>query len=148
MLIDFLQTVWEYVPNVCDINSKNSLVTSKHVPGELNDIADHLSRLQLLGDFNYWPQCRPIPSPRLEGHFLEVHSVVQELWNAFVAPTMHTVYQAGFNYCLQFLLLSGVLSQIVLSDMNITQCFVAHYYHNNLSVLPLRCTCGVFISCV
>lgn len=50
--------------------------------------------------------------PHHQEHSVDLHGVVDKLWEAAIAPRTRLVYETGFNAYVRFLLLYGILTQL------------------------------------
>lgn len=86
---------------------------------------------------------------------MDLKPVVDNLWDAAVAPSTKTTYLTGFNVFIRFLLMTGVIACASEFEINVQVTedlliyFAAHCFHSNLSHSTIKIyLCGVRFMCL
>ncbi|XP_021348407.1 uncharacterized protein LOC110447193 [Mizuhopecten yessoensis] len=84
---------------------------------------------------------------------VELQPVIENLWNAAIAPSTRTTYQTGFNFFIRFLLMTGVIASAGALDIQVTEdlliYFAAHCFNSKLSHNTVKLyLCGIRFMCL
>ncbi|XP_021355083.1 uncharacterized protein LOC110451409 [Mizuhopecten yessoensis] len=129
------------------------VVSSQHVTGKCNMIADSLSRLQMDRFRRLAPEADHIPEATPVGSHVELGGVIDDLWEKAIAPSTRLAYSTGFNFFIQFLLMAGLVTCVDYNNMSVSEDmlihFVAHCYNINLSYATIKLyLCAVKFMCL
>ncbi|XP_069133242.1 uncharacterized protein [Argopecten irradians] len=85
--------------------------------------------------------------------FLGLTPIVDNLWETAIAPNTKQAYYTGFNNFIRFLLLAGILTDVKLSDLQVSEdmliYFVAHCYNSDLAYSTIKLyVCGIKFMCL
>lgn len=94
-----------------------------------------------------------MPSTPPSRDSVELGTVVKELWESAIAPSTRQAYQTGFNMFLQFLLMTGMISSVVYTDIQVSEnmliYFVAHCHRLKLAYTTIKLyLCGIRFMCL